>query len=308
MTAEKTTLDDSGFQTKTHLQRLLTAAGAAPRRRYGQCFLIDRNLMVKLVESADIRPDDWVLEVGCGGGSLTSIVASVAGRVIAVDIDPAMITVATEHLSSRQNVTLIHADALRKKSALADEVTAAIQAARRAVTGRGLLVANLPYDIATSLVVNLLVGDFGIDRYCFTVQAEVADRFLAHPETADYGPVSVVAQTLAIGSRIARVPPQAFWPSPKVHSAMVRLDRRGDDEQIIRNPSEYAAFLREVFQSRRKTLGHIFSRLPAGEALIRSLADIGLSSQARPAEVAVEAWQTLFLVRQEARRTSTRKD
>lgn len=293
-------MDDSGFQTKSDLQRLLAAAGAAPRKRHGQCFLIDRNLMCKLVESAEIRPGDWVLEVGCGGGSLTSILASVCSRVIAVDIDPAMIAIAGEHLADRGNVTLIHADALRTKSTLADEVISAMRAARREAAGRGMLVANLPYDIATSLVVNLLIGEIGIDRMCFTVQAEVADRFLAHAATSDYGPVSIVAQTFTVGRRIAKVPPQAFWPSPKVESAMVRLDARGDDEIIVRDRADFAAFLRGAFQTRRKTLGHIFGRMPAGEKLVAKLGEIGLTTLSRPGEVAVEAWQTLFLAQQEA--------
>jgi len=290
-------LDDSGFQTKSDLERLLASAGAAPRKRYGQCFLIDRNLMRKLVESAKMRPDDWALEVGCGGGSLTSITSSVCRRLIAVDIDPAMITIATEHLSNRPNVTILHTDALRKKSALAEDLVAEIEAVRREATGRGMLVANLPYDIATSLVINLMIGDYGIRRMCFTVQTEVADRLLAHPETSDYGPVSIVTQTFAEGRRVARVPPQAFWPSPKVQSSMVRLDARDDDETIVRDRAGFAVFLREAFRSRRKTLGHIFSRMEDGERLIATLPELGLAERARPEEVAVEAWQTLFLAR-----------
>lgn len=263
--------------------------------------------MCKLVESADIGPADWVLEVGCGGGSLTSIVAGLAGQVIAVDIDPAMIAIATEQLANRPNVTIVHTDALARKSALADDVIAKMRETRRASSGRGLLVANLPYDIATSLVANLLIGDFGISRMCFSVQSEVADRFLAHPETPDYGPVSVIAQTFAVVSRIARVPPQAFWPSPKVHSSMVRLEARGDDEIIVRDRAGFSGFLREAFRSRRKTLGHIFHRMPGGEQLVATLSDIGLSPQARPAEVAAEGWQTLFLAIHDAEAAGSRQ-
>ena len=158
-----------------------------------------------------------------------------------------------------------------------------------------MLVANLPYDIATSLVVNLIIGDFGIRRMCFTVQTEVADRFLGHPGTSDYGPVSIMAQTFCDVRRVTRLPPQAFWPSPKVHSSMIRMDARSDESTVIRDRPGFSDFLRTAFRSRRKTLGHIFARLPAGERLLESLADIGLSSRARPEEVAVEAWQTLFV-------------
>ena len=180
--------------------------------------------MRKLVESAELGPADWALEIGCGGGSLTSIVAGECSRVIAVDIDPAMIAIASGHLSNRSNVTIVHTDALRRKSALADDVIAIMKDVRQSSTGRGMLVANLPYDIATSLVVNLIIGDFGIRRMCFTVQTEVADRFLGHPGTSDYGPVSIMAQTFCDVRRVTRLPPQAFWPSPKVHSSMIRME------------------------------------------------------------------------------------
>jgi 16S rRNA (adenine1518-N6/adenine1519-N6)-dimethyltransferase len=289
-------LDDSGFQSKSQLERLLEAAGASPRKRYGQCFLIDRNLMRKLVESAEISPDDWVLEVGCGAGSLTSLLSSVAKHVIVSEIDAAMVGLATDHLGDRRNVDLIHGDALHNKSTMAPAVVKAMRVSRESTTGLGMLVANLPYDVATSLVVNLLIGDFGIERFCFTVQAEVADRFLAGVGTSDYGPVSIISQSLAIGRRIARVPPEAFWPRPRVQSAMVRLDRLPREALRINDAAGFSQFLRTVFQTRRKTLRHILSRLPGGDAKLARLAELGPADTVRPQDVPVDVWQALYLV------------
>jgi len=287
-------LDESGFQSKSDLTRLLREAGAAPRKRYGQCFLIDRNLMRKLVASAEIAPDDWVLEVGCGAGSLTALLASVARRVIAAEIDRGLASIAGEHLRDRENVCLIRGDALRNKSTIAPAVVDALREARDA-GGRGMLVANLPYDIATSLVVNLLIGDFGIERFCFTVQKEVADRFLAAPGTADYGPVGVLTQTLTHGRRIARVPPEAFWPRPKVQSAMLRLDRLGKNDVGVADVAGFAAFVRAAFQTRRKTMRHILGRMASGDVRLARLGALGLSDELRPQDVSVDAWQALYL-------------
>lgn len=288
-------LDDSGFQSKSDLERILNAAGASPRKRYGQCFLVDRNLMRKLVEAAEISPDDWVLEVGCGAGSLTSLLASMANRVVVSEIDAAMVGLASEHLRDQPNVEIIHTDALHNKSTIAPTLVDAMHKARESATGRGMLVANLPYDIATSLVANLLVGDFGIERFCFTVQAEVADRFLAAVGTPDYGPVSILAQTLAEGRRIARVPPEAFWPRPRVQSAMVRLNRLPPESRHIADPAGFSLFLRSVFQTRRKTMRHILSRQPDGAARLARLAEWGLSDSVRPQDVPIDAWQALYL-------------
>jgi len=286
-------MQTTGFQTKTTLRALLDAAGIGPKKRYGQCFLIDRNLMGKLVEAAEIDPADCVLEVGCGTASLTSLLAERALRVVAVDVDTALLDIAGAQLSGRDNVTLIPGDALHNKSTIAPAVEAAVRAARRDAPGRLLLVANLPYDIATPLVVNLLLGDLGFARLCFTVQAEVAERFTAGPGVSAYGPVSIVTQALARCRLIAKVPPQAFWPSPKVASAMLRLDVHSPGEPTIPHPASLAWLVRRFFQFRRKTMSHIAKETALGERFTQAMDAAGVASMARPEDVSVEQWLDL---------------
>ncbi len=249
--------------------------------------------MHKLLEAAGIAPQDWVLEVGCGAGSLTALLARAARRVIVAEIDVAMLSIARSHLAAAGNVHFIEGDVLRNKSTIAPAVVDAMAEAR-AGGGIGMLVANLPYDVATSLVANLIVGGFGIERLCFTVQAEVADRFLARVGTSDYGPVSILAQTWTRAERIARVPPEAFWPRPRVQSAMLRLDRRPAGETPPIDPAAFTGFLRTVFQARRKSMRHILTRMPAAEPRLARLEALGLSSSVRPQDVSVVAWHALF--------------
>ena len=317
--------EKSAFQTKTILRSLLNSAGLSPRKRLGQCFLIDRNLMAKLAGAAELDPTDCVLEVGCGMGSLTALLAAAAGRVVAVEVDPGLLEIAREQLAAHANVLLVGADALKTKTVVAPEVIAAVVEAHRQAGGRLKLVANLPYDIATPLVIDLLIGGLPFERYCFTVQEEVAARFLAQPGTADFGPVAVISQTLTTGRRLTKVPPQAFWPAPKVSSAMLRLDALPTDEVCITDRHAFAQFVRVFFQSRRKTVSHIGKTLASraetsasrpetsasraetsasravlgpgqsGEhTFLAALDTLGISHRARPENITTDQWISLF--------------
>lgn len=282
------------FQTKTSLRTLLASAGSRPKRRLGQHFLIDRNLMTKLVEAAELGPADCVLEVGAGTGSLTSLLASAAGRVIAVEIDPVLAGIASETLTGVSNVTLIQGDALDRKSAVAAAVLDALRQASSETVGLCKLVANLPYDIATPLVVDLLLGDLHFQQLCFTVQTEVANRFLAQCGTADYGPVGIITQLLCAGQRICKAPPQAFWPEPKVHSTMLRLDRRPPEEVPVSQPVELAKFVRSFFQHRRKTISHTARKLDHAGRLSAAITAAGLPPSARPENLTIPQWVDFY--------------
>jgi len=287
------------------LRSLLDSAGLRPRKRLGQCFLIDRNLMNKLADAAEIGPADCVLEVGCGTGSLTALLAARAGRVVAAEVDPDLAKIAHRQLAAYQNVRFLCVDALKSKSTVAPEVVDAVQEGRqgacgkasRAVLGPGRLrlklVANLPYDIATPLIIDLLLGGLPFVRYCFTVQQEVAERFLAEPNGQAFGPVAVMAQALTRGRRVAKVPPQAFWPEPKVSSAMLCLDARPPEQVRVTEPAAFAEFVRAFFRFRRKTMSHIARTLDMAEWVLPALASLGISPRARPQNVAVDQWVSL---------------
>lgn len=282
------------FQTQTQLRQTLDDAGLAPRKRYGQHFLIDRNLMTKLLDAADLAPGDCVLEVGAGTGSLTGLLSVKAGAVVAVEIDERIADIARRRLADRPNVTFLSIDALEKKSAVSPEVLSAVARASATTGGAVKLVANLPYDIATPLIVNLLIGSARIERFCITVQKEVAERFLARPGTADYGPVSIITAVMAKGRRICRAPPEAFWPRPRVDSAMVVLAARPTGEIAVDKPAEFALFVRAFFQHRRQTIGHLAKRLQASDQILTAVHQMRLDPDLRPEDVSVDQWVELF--------------
>ncbi len=285
---------DSAFQTKTAIRGLLDSGGFFPKKRYGQCFLIDRNLMNRLLESAELGPKDCILEVGVGTGSLTGLLAERAGRVVAVEVDSDVASLAAEALAGFDNIWLVQSDALAGKSELSSALTEAVRTARGELGGALKLVANLPYDIATPLVINLLESDLRFDQMCFTVQTEVADRFLAEPNTHDYGPVSILTQTLAVGRRVCKLPPQAFWPAPKVHSSMVRLDIRELSAVPVADIRGFSAFIRGFFNHRRKTLGHTAKADGIADRFLPALAAIGVDPTARPETLTPAQWADLF--------------
>jgi len=282
--------DIPGFQTQTRLKAMLHQAGLAPRKRHGQHFLVDRNLMMKLVECADLSPADCVLEVGAGTGSLTALLAARAGRIVAVEIDEGLADLAQEHLSPFDNVTLLRCDVLASKSVIAKPVVAAVAEARSQSNGPLKLVANLPYDIATPLVIDLLLSDMGFSRLCFTVQAEVADRFLADAGSADYGPVSIITKLLSEGRKVTRAPPQAFWPVPKVHSSLIRLDRRSPDEIEVADVPAFVGLVKSFFLHRRKTISHLARQRPDAEKCLAGLRQADIPPNARPEAVGFEQW------------------
>ena len=209
-------------QTKREIQALLASEGVRPRKRHGQNFLIDGNLMRRLAAGADLDSADTVLEVGPGTGGLTDLLIPRAGHVIAVEIDLALQRILGQRYADAANLTLLRGDVLASKHQLNPELDAILQEGAPR-PGCVKLVANLPYQVATPVVMNLLVQYPGVRRLCFTVQAEVGERILAGPGTKAYGPLSIVTQSLCRAEQLARVPATAFWPVPKVESVLLRL-------------------------------------------------------------------------------------
>jgi len=213
------------MQTKNHIRQLLASAGVAPRRQFGQHFLVDQNLVRLIVDSAHIGPDDVVLEVGCGTGSITQLLAERGGHVVTVEVDRTLAALAQSQLADCDNVELIEADALSNKGALNPAVIEALDRARGSNPGRLLLVANLPYDVASALMVNLVKGPVVADEMVVTVQKEVADRMEARPNEKSYGALSIFLAATGSVQTLRVLKPSVFWPPPGVDSAVVRFVR-----------------------------------------------------------------------------------
>lgn len=277
-------------QTKTEIRAMLQAAGLRPLRQHGQHFLIDGNLMRKLVAAAGITSRDTVLEVGPGTGALTDLLVREAGHVVAVEIDRGLHEICRQRFASTANLTLVHRDILAGKSTVDEEVVRLLTVRQSDLGGRIMLVANLPYQVATPLLINLLMGELTISPMCFTVQAEVADRLTAAPGGKEYGPVSVFVQVIARTERIARVPPQAFWPEPQVDSAMIRLDVRSEPRLSPAALTRLNEIVHACFNHRRKTMSWSLRKLLNDADYHRIETDDRWDLSQRPEQVSAAQW------------------
>lgn len=277
-------------QTKREIQAVLAEAGIRPRKRFGQHFLIDGNLMRRLVEVAKVGPDDVVLEVGPGTGGLTDLLVELAGSVLCVEIDRDLFQILGRRFEAASNIKLICADALAGKNELNPEVAEAL---RRPGHKRPLkLVANLPYDVATPLLVNLLLEFPQMDVLCFTVQAEVADRIAAPHGSKIYGPLSILIQTVCTVAQVARLPPAAFWPRPQVDSTMLRLDRLKTPGVAPSQLRAFSQLLHNIFEHRRKTVRSALAFAVSQEVRDRVCGIV--DPQLRPEQIDPAQWIKIF--------------
>ena len=242
------------MQTIQDIQRLLAAAGLAPNRRLGQNFLIDLNLMRLLAEAAHLTAQDVALEVGTGTGSFTEELAARAGRVVTVEFDTGLAKVAAERLKGFDNVACVQGDALENKNALNPDVLAAVAAARAQCAGRFLLTANLPYNVGSAVMANLIVGPVVADAMAVTVQKEVADRMAAAPGSAEYGTLSILMAAAGQVHLLRKLPASVFWPRPQIESAMVIFQRDAEKTARIHDMATFRQVIMLFMGHRRKML------------------------------------------------------
>lgn len=263
--------------TRAELAALLAARGLAPRKRAGQHFLIDRNALRAIVRDAELPPGATVLEVGPGPGLLTLHLLAAGHRVVAFEIDRGLAAICRERFGDRDGFLLVEGDVLARRRALSSRVFEALSPSREVH-----VVANLPYNIASNLILLLLESDLRIASSTTLIQLEVAERLVAPPATEAYGELSVLVQTLARGRITRRLPPRVFWPEPRVESAVLRLEPRSDRP----GRDEYArlkSLLKAVFQHRRKTLVHTLREIGVSSARVReALETLHLPHDARP--------------------------
>lgn len=285
------------MQTKQQIQQLLACAGELPKTRLGQHFLIDLNLARLLVNCPKISADDVVLEVGCGTGSLTEAMAQQAGYVIAVDVDPTVAQIAQAQLSGFANVEVINTDILANKHRLSPDVTDRIKVARAKHLGRFLLVANLPYHIASPLMINLVMAVPAVDVMVVTIQKEVGDRMMAAPGSGDYGGLSIMLQATGHLECVRTLKPTVFWPRPLVDSAIVsyvhstqRADKIPDMSLLQEVVDLFMTHRRKMLQATVKKAGtHLCSRSAWAEVFGQCQVDPTL----RPEQLAVEDYVDL---------------
>ncbi len=274
-------------QSKSQIQDWLSRAGTHPIHRLGQNFMIDANLVRCVADAAEANAGDWVLEIGPGTGTLTDELLDRGCRVLAVEIDRKLAGLLRERLADQPRFEILETDALASKQALAPQVLERIATARQQGC-KVKLAANLPYAAASPLIVELLLA--GVGELAFTVQKEVADRLVGGAGDEAYGPLGIIVQRLATAKILRILPPQAFWPQPKIDSALVRLTARLPDPPD--DAREFARFIHQLFSFRRKTLRKCLTlmQLPAGP-IAQSM---GLDERVRPEALPLETLEGLF--------------
>jgi len=283
-------------RTQRELAALFRHLGLRARRSLGQNFLVDHNLLDLLVRAGEVGPHDLCVDIGCGTGLLTAHLADACGKVVGIELDRALLAIASRYLEGRGNVELLRGDALASKHELAPALLEAV--GREWATGRYpalRVISNLPYSVASLVVPDLLATDLPIAVLVVTVQKEVAERMAASAGPA-YGALSLIVQARASVEVLRRLPPDVFWPRPKVESAIVRLVPDAARREAIRDPNVFAAVVRAAFSHRRKKLANALSaahllaeETPIGELLSRC----GIAPTARAEDVGLAHYVAL---------------
>ena len=267
----------------THSHRditeLLTQHGLAPRRAFGQNFVSDPNTVRRIARMANVDPNDHVVEIGAGLGSLTLALAETGARITAIEIDHGIAPVLRDVVKDLPNVSVVVGDALEL------DWNEIIPPGSKAV-----VVANLPYNVATPLVADLLDAIPQISRFVVMVQKEVALRLASSVGSSDYGAISVKVAYWATARVLGDVPPSVFIPRPKVTSSIIEITRRETPAvgpHIA--PQQLFKVIRTGFGQRRKMLRRSLAAIATPE----NFALAGVSPEARPEELDVHQWGRL---------------
>ena len=259
------------------------------QKKFGQNFLIDTHVLDKIIRAAEIGPDDCVLEIGPGIGTMTQYLACAAGKVVAVEIDRALIPILEDTLDGYENVKIINDDVLKVDIArLAEEENG----------GKPIkVVANLPYYITTPIIMGLFENHVPVKSITVMVQKEVADRMQTGPGSKDYGALSLAVQYYAKPYIVANVPPNCFMPRPKVGSAVIRLERYENPPVQVKDEKQMFRIIRASFNQRRKTLANGLKNSPeldyTKEEIEKAILSLGKGASVRGEALTLEEFAAL---------------
>ena len=265
------------MHNRTTIAELLARDGLSARRDLGQNFVADANTVRRIARLAEVGPGDRVVEVGAGLGSLTLALAETGAEILAVEIDRGIVRLLREMMLPHKNVTVVEADAMRTdwSELLGDQPG-------------WILVANLPYNVATPLVCDLLDGVPQIQRMLVMVQREAAERFCAAPRTPQYGAVSVKIAYWATARIAGMVPANVFVPRPKVESALADIRRRTEPATDAAS-ADLFLLMRTAFGQRRKMLRRSLVDVVAPDVFDEA----GIDAARRPEELDIYEWGRL---------------
>jgi 16S rRNA (adenine1518-N6/adenine1519-N6)-dimethyltransferase len=278
--------------------RILRTHGIRPRKRLGQSFLQDLNIVSKIVDFADIRPDETIVEIGAGLGIMTGLMAAKARRVIALEVDPSMVEILKERLQCFRNVDVVETNVLRYDffSALPPHSLEKLK-----------IVGNVPYHISSPILFRLMDFRRCISRMVLMLQKEVVDRIVARPGTKDYGIPSVITTMFYMTERLLNVPASCFYPEPKVVSSILKMGVREKPLIDVRDEELFRKIVRLSFAKRRKTLVNNLrhARLPgySTESMLSALQGSGIDGMRRAETLSAEEFGLLtncFMTKEKA--------
>ena len=265
--------------TRSQTSELLNRHGLAPRRSFGQNFVVEPETVRRIAALARVGDGDHVVEIGAGLGALTLALAETGAQITAVEIDDGLVEVVRQNVRSHANVRVVHDDAMRLD-------WHQLLAGARSWT----VVANLPYNVATPLVADLLDHVPLVQRLLVMVQKEVAQRLVAHPGDEAFGAVSVKVGYWATARVVGEVSSAVFLPRPRVASSLVEITRR--DEPPVSAPANLLfAVVKQGFATRRKML----RRALDGTATSDDFVQAGVNPEARAEQLSLEEWSRLTL-------------
>lgn len=278
--------------TVSRTKEILKKHGFKFKKSLGQNFLIDANVIHKVLDKAEVTEDTAVIEVGPGIGSLTEQIAKRAGKVVACEIDQRLIPVLNDTLAPYDNVTIINEDIL--KADVGTMIEDELQSFKEIV-----VVANLPYYITTPILMNFLMQKLPIDRYYVMMQKEVGERISAEPSTKAYGSLSIAIDYYTDAKTVQNVPKAVFMPAPNVDSIIVEMKTRKEPKVAVEDEEKFFKLTRGAFVQRRKTiLNNYLMLFEDGKAhkleINELLNDAGIEPRRRGESLSIEDFASIY--------------
>lgn len=282
---------DKDIATPVRTRAILEKYGFSFKKSLGQNFLIDTNILKKIVSFANLAENSGAIEIGPGIGALTEQLARTSKKVVAFEIDQRLLPILKDTLSPYDNVKIIHNDVLEAdvKQVMEEEFEGIDDI---------MVVANLPYYVTTPIIMKMLEEHLAIRGIVCMLQKEVADRLSAKPGTKEYGSLSIAVQYYTEAETVMIVPKTVFVPQPNVDSAVIRLTKRDRPAVLVKDESFFFQVTKSCFAQRRKTiLNNLTSQLPDGkqkkEVIVAALSSSGIDPARRGETLSLEEFGRL---------------
>lgn len=285
-------MERKDIATPSRTRALLDQFGFNFKKSLGQNFLVDVNIIHKIIDASQIDDHTGVIEVGPGMGSLTEQLAKRAKKVMSFEIDQRLIPVLKETLAPYDNITIINEDILKADIAKAVETYLSD-------CDKIMVVANLPYYITTPILLNLMQQDIPIDGYVVMMQKEVGERLNAQAGTKSYGSLSIVTQYYTETSKVLTVPKSVFMPPPNVDSIVVKLMQRETPLVHVDNEEAFFKLAKAAFAQRRKTINNNYQNFfkdgkQHKESILKWLEQTGIDPKRRGETLSIQDFARLY--------------